>query len=262
MPATITYKGNTIATAANNATKTLLTAGKYLEGDVIVTVAPWNHLGDEAELVEEIYPKTATALSSTGFSTWTPSTTAGTIVSAQTLSSKAFTADFTQYEYLLRWRWSVVPEYTAGATLKAQIDRECAEQWQVICKRPNSLANIQSENFNGNACITYFSAPLLSYYNASGTKTYTHSISYGIYCSVTAATFSSTTSNTATVTPKTPSWAARCSSTYFSTTSAPELDQANTKLYLRGELYRLKLKGTVRHFYEDLYDIYNDPTNP
>lgn len=36
MSATIKYKGNTIATASNN-TKTLLTAGKYLEANVVVT---------------------------------------------------------------------------------------------------------------------------------------------------------------------------------------------------------------------------------
>lgn len=36
MSATIKYKGNTIATASNN-TKTLLTAGKYMEANVVVT---------------------------------------------------------------------------------------------------------------------------------------------------------------------------------------------------------------------------------
>lgn len=36
MSTTVTYKGNTLATV-NNATKTLKTAGKYLEGDVILT---------------------------------------------------------------------------------------------------------------------------------------------------------------------------------------------------------------------------------
>ena len=36
MSSTITYKGETIATASNN-TKTLKTAGKYLEDDITVT---------------------------------------------------------------------------------------------------------------------------------------------------------------------------------------------------------------------------------
>lgn len=36
MSTTVSYKGNTIATVSNN-TKTLTTAGKYLEADVILT---------------------------------------------------------------------------------------------------------------------------------------------------------------------------------------------------------------------------------
>lgn len=36
MSATVSYKGNTIATI-NNTTKTLTTEGKYLEADVIIT---------------------------------------------------------------------------------------------------------------------------------------------------------------------------------------------------------------------------------
>ena len=36
MSTTVTYKGNTLATVSNN-TKTLKTAGKYMEGDVTLT---------------------------------------------------------------------------------------------------------------------------------------------------------------------------------------------------------------------------------
>jgi hypothetical protein len=36
MSSTVQYKGNSIATVNNN-TKTLKTAGKYLEGDIIIT---------------------------------------------------------------------------------------------------------------------------------------------------------------------------------------------------------------------------------
>lgn len=36
MSTTVTYKGNTLTTV-NNATKTLKTAGKYMEGDVVLT---------------------------------------------------------------------------------------------------------------------------------------------------------------------------------------------------------------------------------
>lgn len=223
---------------------------------------PWNYIGDDAELIDEIYPKTEIALEDTTYPSWTPSTTAKAIVATQTLSSEAFTADFTQYEYLLRWKWAVVPAFNEGATLKVQIYRECAEQWQWIGRRPNSIATINAQNFAGNSAITYFSAPLTSYYNSSGVLTYTYAVSYGIYAAVTSPTFASSTATSTKVTPKTPTWNARCSTTYFSTTRAKELDQANTKLYMRGELYRIKTKGAVREMYENMIALYNDPTNP
>ena len=49
MSTTITYKGSTLATVENN-TKTLNTAGKYLEGNVILTdVTPTYTDGDNLE---------------------------------------------------------------------------------------------------------------------------------------------------------------------------------------------------------------------
>lgn len=223
---------------------------------------PWPYLGAEAEFVEEIYPKTNVLLKNTSFNGWTPSTTTKTIVSSSTLSGKAFTADFTQYEYLLRWRWSVDVAYASGATLKVQIYRPCGEVWQIACKRPSTLANIGSKNFNGNACLTYYTAALLAYYNSSGGLAYTWSASYGLYASVTACTFASSTADSTTVTPKTPTWNARCSTTYMSTTRAAELDQNNTALIMRGELWRIKKKSAVREMLENCCDIYNDHLNP
>ena len=223
---------------------------------------PWGYLGDEMEFVEEIYPKTSVALVDTGYKTWTPSTTAKTIVSSSTLSGKAFTGDFSQYEYFFRWRWSVDVAYKSGATLKVQIYRPCGEVWQLACKRPSSLANIGSESFNGNACLTYYTAALLAYYNSTGGLAYTWSASYGLYPSVTACAFASSTADSTTVTPKTPAWNARCSTTYMSTTRAAELDQDNTTLIMRGELWRIKKKSAVREMLENCVSIYNDHLNP
>ena len=50
MSSTVTYKGNTLTTV-DNATKTLLTAGKYMEDDVTITdvsgggTSPWTKVG-------------------------------------------------------------------------------------------------------------------------------------------------------------------------------------------------------------------------
>lgn len=204
--------------------------------------------------MQEVY-NAEIALADTTFPSWTASTTAKAVKA--TVTAGTFAADLVNYEYLLRWRYSFEAQYNSGATLKVMPWKECAELWQVIMKRPNSLANIGADNFNGNACITYFSAPLLVYYNSSGSLTYTFLASYGIYPSVTAATFSNATSNTPTVTIKTPTINARCSTTYFATARKAEIDTASV-CYLKGELYRIKKGGAARSMYDNLIDIYNN----
>lgn len=64
MTATITYKGNTLATADNN-TKTLLTSGKYLEDNITITDvtsgggSSWTKVGETWELTVENYTSTS-----------------------------------------------------------------------------------------------------------------------------------------------------------------------------------------------------------
>lgn len=63
MTATISYKGNTLATADNN-TKTLLTSGKYLEDDITITDvtsggSSWTKVGQTWELTVKDYTSTS-----------------------------------------------------------------------------------------------------------------------------------------------------------------------------------------------------------
>ena len=67
MTATITYKGNTLATADNN-TKTLLTSGKYLEDNITVTDvtsgggSSWTKVGTTWELTVSNYTSTTASM--------------------------------------------------------------------------------------------------------------------------------------------------------------------------------------------------------
>ena len=73
MSSTVTYKGNTLTTV-DNATKTLLTAGKYLEDDVTITdvsgggTSPWTKVGTTWEL--EVANYTSTSAVSAGSKTY------------------------------------------------------------------------------------------------------------------------------------------------------------------------------------------------
>ena len=97
------------------------------------------------------------------------------------------------------------------------------------------------------------------YWNTNGAKTYTYSISYGIYPAATAATFSSATADSPTVTVKRPSWSARCSNTYFATARAPELDTDNSTIKIYGEAFETERGAALRTMYGGLVDLYNNP---
>lgn len=218
----------------------------------------WNFKGDEPEFIEQFYDSGSIALSSTNYPSWTPSTTAKAIKTSS--SVKTFTADMVNYEYLIRWRCQFDAVYPDGTTMVAAPVREVCDLWQTIFRRPNSLANIQAGNFNANACVTLLATPLTEYYNASGTHTYTFAITYGVYPSATAATFSNATTNTPTVTVKTPAYNARCSTTYFDKdTTALAIDQDKSKFRFIGELYRMKPGAVLKSLYGGVVDLFNNP---
>lgn len=239
------YQGPTTVTPGH-ADQVLSTSNLLLTSDITVLRIP------EPEFIEEIYDSGAIKLSDTLFDSWTPSTTAKTIRASQTAGT--FSAHMGDYEYLIKWEYRFNAVTVSGATLKAQILYEGADQWQALHKRPSSWANIEAENFNGNACSTYYTVPFMRYWNTSGVLTYTHSITYGVYPVLAASTFASSTADDTTVTLKTPSVSTRCNATYFATARASQLDKDLSTFRLVGKLYRTEIPGEVRKMYEVFYE--------
>lgn len=242
--------------------KTITANGTYtasdddLDGYSDVTVnVPWSWLGSDVEDLGTIY-EAEMSLADTNFPSWTASTTAGSILATANVGT--ISANMADYEYFLHWECRVDVVTNSGATLKAQIIRECQSAWQAILRRPNSLANIQSATFAGNVCLTLFSAPLLEYYNTSGAQTYTFANTYGIYQGVQNATFSSNTSNTPTITVKRPVLTARCNSSYFATGRKAEVDTANSTVKFTCKAYRVPVGGVARDTYESLINLFNE----
>ena len=226
-------------------TQSLPTGNLLATSNILVSRIP------DPEYVQDLYYHEYT-LAETGFNTWTPSTTAKTIVTSATAGT--FVADMANYEYIQKWEISFDAAYNSGATLKVQVYKQYGDLYQSIYRRPNSWANIEAQNSNSNAVNTAYSAYLIRYYNSSGALTYAYMGSYGIYGAVAAPTFSSSTSATPTVTVKTPTISARCSTTYMSTARAAELDKANSIVTIKGELYRQEIPGKVRWMYDNLYE--------
>lgn len=227
----------------------------YVNGQKITGNYVWSWLGEKPEFISKVYDSEI-ALANTSYPSWTPSTTAKAVKAA--VNAATHNADMSQYEYLIKWSVVFDAVYNDGTVPKVAPHKECAEIYQVIFKRPNSLTTLSSESYVGNAYVNLYTAPLNVYYNSSGSLTYTFSVSYGFYPSATAPTFSNATSDEPTITIKTPALNARCSTTYFSTAMAANIDQNNSKFKVVGKLYRMPIGSIGRDIFESLIDLYNE----
>ncbi len=220
-----------------------------------VSVLMSNYLGVTPELVLDNILTIDTTFDQTDFNDWTPSTTATAMIASVTQAYSG--ANMAQYEYILKWTVEANYAYVAGATLKATQLRQINHLYQVLHKRPSSLANLQSGTFNGNACVTLFTVPLMDYYNTSGTHTMTFTGSYGVYPAAVAATFSSSTADSVTITLKRPTINMRCNSSYFAVARASEVDKEASTVKVKGQLWRVAAGSCLsRNFYESLVQQY------
>ena len=251
----------------NKTSTQIIAAGKYLTGDQTIGMIPSSYydmsldmswLGADATLVHEITPITV-ALKDTDFNSWTPATSASTVVASQTLSSdsqKYVATDLMKddgYNYIHVWNMKMPIVYTGSPTQKALPMFSCGLLIQSIFRRSSSYANILIGNLNNNVAAQTTVSSFLRYYGSTtGTITYTWSASYGFYYANVAPSISSTTAQSPTITLKTPSMSARCSTTYMSTTNAGLIDKTNTKLTYTCKVYRVKQSAYLEGFYKYL----------
>ena len=247
----------------------IIPSGRFLTGDQTISAIapPWYDmsgdmawLGKGAELVGQNFYSKADTLSNTLYNGWSPSTTAKAIVASVTLSDAKFTAtDIDQYSYYIFWECGVDVAYTGSPTLKALPVFGRALIVQNLIKRPDSMANIQSVNCNATVNQAAYTGSFLRYYGTTtGSMTYTWASSNGLYFTATAPTISSTTAVSPTITPKTPVFNAKVSTTYMSTTSANAIDQANSKWWIKGtKIYRVKRECFFDGIYRYMCGVVN-----
>lgn len=211
----------------------------YARGEKLIGTYVHNWLGDDAEFVSKVWDVQSKLKTYTSFDTWSPSTTSVQIKASETATS--FTGDMVNYEYLVVWYYYLVFTPVSGLTNpKALPRREAQVCCQAIFRRPNTINDILGKNFDTNVCATLATAPYYRYYNTSGNDVFTYSNTYGVYPSVTAATFSNTKADNPTINIKTPVINARCNATYFATSQKENILSLLSSLYLTGELYRVK----------------------
>ena len=248
------YPGPYVITPTINE-QTFVTKDKAMSENLTINPFLWDWKGSTVEKLDLDY-SAEYALEDTDYATWTPATSVAVIKA--TSNVKTFTGVFTDYEYVLHWKFCFTAAYASGATLKAMPIRECQDHWQYICRRPNSKATLDSGDFVAQGCFTLYSAPLLVYYDTTGAQKYTYATTYGIYSTVQAAAFSSSTNASTTVTIKAPTCSARCNSSYFALARAPELDQEKSKFKWTFEAFRVPIGGVGRVAYNNLVDAYRN----
>ncbi len=213
------------------------------------------NLNGNFEFVSTLY-EDVIDLDDTDYPDWTPSTTAATVLTSSNVAT--FSADMDNYVYYIMWEICTTFEFVEDATLKAMPITEVALLPQAIVRRSSSLVNINAHNNNQNYCLTDTASTMLIYYTTGGTATYVANNTYGVYPTAVAATFSSSTGKSPTVTVKSPTMSARCNSSYFATGRKAEVDTANTKIHRRCKLYRLGIDKFGRQWeYDQMVDYYN-----
>lgn len=215
-------------------------------------------MGDNCTLLNNSLFSQDIKLSATSYGSWTASTTAGTILDAQ--NGTVTKIDLENYEYYIEWTWCIDLKQNDGATMKAMPDRTYGVFYQVVHKRPYGLASFETEADTYNYCTSMFTSSQYNiYYNTSGTHTWTTTM-YGVYCTNTAGTLSSTSSLTPNLTPKSPAITARCNKSYFATDRKTEIDSANSTIKVVGKLYRVDRDSSpLKNMYMNAVHLYSHP---
>lgn len=248
---------DTTATAAD-----VLAGKKFYVADGTKTTGTlnFNWMGENPEFVNRIYSM-STTLDQTSYNGWTPSTTAKSIVASSTLSTKQ-AVNLANYDYFFVWFCDCDVAYNSSwSPSAASCIREVSMRTQSVIRRPQS-ASVPTSTFSYNATQEALVGLYFCNYYSSASETGITFTSYSpCYLSaITAFALSSTANDSINVTIKTPVLSARCNSTYFSTTNATKVDQANTTIKLVCDMYRVKARSNfVTDGWGALTYIFNHP---
>lgn len=255
----ISHNGSTIATMDASGTKVIETKGYWNTDDITVDYTKptfsTSYLGANPVKIATYAPVT-TYLSNTAFTTWTPSTTALVLDSGGATAGTAI-LDLDKYNYCIIWTSVEVFAYNSSAINKAKIIKQSHCIQQSIFKVPSNLANLTAKTYNSNKCTNLISTGVLNLYGSTGTHTMSYTLNVGIYPTATAATFSNSTSDTPTMTIKTPSFRIACNASYLSTENASNIDASNTYFKYWGELWQVDKDSAMLGMYKNIINAYN-----
>lgn len=227
---------------------------QYASASVNVPSVTTSYLGTNPVKIAD-YPIQTVALADTDFATWTPSTTATDIYASS--DSGTAVLDLKNYNYEIIWFFDLMLFYD-GTENGARIVKQCQCFRQSIYRTPNNTIDmLSSKNYNYTRCTSLFTSGLIDYYTSGNARSVSWTTSVGIYLSGITATFSSNTSDSPTMTIKTPKIRAGCHNTYLTTANCAKIDKVNSKFTLRGELWRVDKDSVMQSMYRNIIELYN-----
>ena len=219
MSTTVTYKDQTLTTAQNQ-TKVLETAGKYMEDDVTITDVTQSNIKEilirpDAELVKT-YSYDKYIVDDEGVTLPAYTTTATTLLASSDLTP-TITLDYTNYNYYVVQRTLTIPEYSVTSKAKGRVEYQFSSYFvEVGDLDANTMHTmIDTSKYITSRNITSIATNVgkMVYWTSGSAITCYSTAAYGTYQTMTAPTISSSV-----LTLKTPALATRGSTTYFTST--------------------------------------------
>ena len=178
----------------------------------------------------------------TSWASWTPSTTAGTILAAPSAYQYEWSVDLEQYDYYIISSFVTDVALKNTATLQKVPIRIGRINIQEVYGVPNSYNTWESAERKKHKNLSQY-VMLMSYYNLSGVMDVNDGSLYG-------PEFTSQNPSVSPTWPNTIKWKrsdiiAQCNTTYFYTDRAVDIDADNTNMTIDIELYRTPIAGSL-----------------
>ena len=197
----------------------------------------WSWMGNNATKVKTVHSDKV-YLEDTAYATWTPSTTAATLVSGSTLTPE--TVDCADYDYYFVGRFHTHFEYGSGATQAALVNDYYCVSVRSVYGYSSDLSGITDGTAGLTNDMSLDVTTGLFYKNSSGNDTFSSSYNYGVYANSWSLESSGTGSGSSrTVTLQTPNITARCNGSYFSTANAAAVNQSASYYEIAVEIYKV-----------------------
>ena len=202
---------------------------------------------------------TVVTLEDSEYPLWTPSTTAGTIL--YSVPQESFVAtDLDKNDYIVRMSTLIDIVYKSGTTIgTGMFIKVCHDWWTYITRKPTSVSNFVNETTSTNEFRSSVTATWADFYYSNSTLMCSvDSNAYGFHVSNSNPAISSYSSTSPTITIKNPEIQVKCSSSYFSTSMAANVDQEASTITYKAYAYKVVGGYDIKTARYKLIDMYNN----